>query len=416
MVGGLLSARVLLPYGKGELTAVMLWPAVLATVGSLGVIEAATYFTAARGENPSKVWTSTLALIGGLSVLLVALGYFVLPLVLSGYGQGVVRTSRIYLLFIPSYLVTVALMSMLLGRLRFTEYNALRVLVNVIAVAGMVTFYLAGRASVLTFAMSFLSAQMLTGIAAFWIVSRHEWLASMPDLAMVRRLLGYGLRSHAGSVASLLNLRLDQMLLSVFLRPSVLGLYVVAVTISAVTALAANTIALVAFPSIANMETVPDKSKAFGHFMRLTAALTAVIALGLYSLAPWIVRFFFGHEFVQATSAARVLIIAGIPMACNAVLVAGLRGFNRPMTASFAEILSLAVTAAALAVLLPRYEILGAAWASLLAYTATCGFMMWSVRRHLGMSLTQLFRPTHDDWNRVMADFAYARTGFNANR
>jgi O-antigen/teichoic acid export membrane protein len=416
MLGGLLSARVLLPQGRGELAAVMLWPAVLATVGSLGVIDAATYFTADRGEDRSKVWTSTLALTAGLSGLLMAIGYFVVPLALSGYGSAVIHTSRVYLAFIPSYLVTLALMSMLLGQLRFVDYNALRVFINVAAVAGMVACFLTGHASVFSFAMSFLGAHVLTGIAAFSMVSRHGWFGSLPDALMARRLVAYGLRSHAGTVATLLNLRLDQMLLSVFLRPSILGLYVVAVTISAVTALAATTIALVAFPSIAKMETLEAKSGALGRYLRWTAILTGLVAAALYALAPWVVHFFFGTAFVPATPAARILIVAAFPMACNSVLAAGLKGLNRPLTASLAEILSLSVTAVALAILLPRYEILGAAWASLLAYTASCVFMTWSVRRHLGTTLTQLFRPTQEDWHRVLAGLAYARTGFHANR
>lgn len=418
MLGGVLSARLLLPQGKGELTAVMLWPSVLASVGSLGVIDAATYFTADRGENSLQVWASTITLTAGLSAILMVLGYFVIPVALSGYGAAAVRTGRIYVAFIPAYLVTLALMSMLLGKLRFVEYNALRVFVNVSAVAGMVALALIGRASVFTFAMSFLGAHVLTGVGAWWIVSHRGWLGSRPDIQTIRRLVSYGLRSHTGAVASLLNLRLDQMLLSIFLEPSVLGLYVVAVTVSAVTALAATTVGLVAFPSIANAATTQAKSEALGRYLRLTAVLTVMAAAALFSLAPWILGFFFGKAFVGATSTARILIVAAIPMGCNIVMAAGLKGFNRPLTASVAEVLSLGVTAVALAILLPRYEAVGAAWASLLAYLATCVFMMWAIRRHLRMTPLEIFRPRHDDWKRVVAllAMAFRRTGFDAHR
>jgi hypothetical protein len=43
MFGGILSARLLLPQGKGELTAIMLWPSLLAALGSLGIVDAMTY-------------------------------------------------------------------------------------------------------------------------------------------------------------------------------------------------------------------------------------------------------------------------------------------------------------------------------------------------------------------------------------
>jgi O-antigen/teichoic acid export membrane protein len=413
MMAGILSARLLLPQGKGELTAVMLWPSILASIGSLGVIEAATYFTADAPDQSPRIWATTLALVAGLSLVLVAIGYFLIPEVLAGYGVHVVAIARWYLAFIPLSFVTLSLMGFLLGRLHFIQYNVLRVLGHTTTVVLMVALYAVGRVSVYTFAVASLVSGAITAVVAGAMVfQRQTWMAWTPDVGMLQRLLRYGIRSHAGTVASVLNLRLDQMLMSVFLDPSTLGLYVVAVTVSAAGALGANTIGLVAFPSIANARTADARRQALARYSRLTLLLSVLAAVVLFWQAPRIVRLFFGRDFVQAVSMARVLIVATVPLGCNVILAAGLKAFNRPAIASYAEVVSLAVTAIALGVLLPAYKGLGAAWASLAAYSATSAFLLWRFNRELRMSPADLYWRGRDAWTYILAPLAAAREQF----
>ena len=61
-IGGIMSARYLLPIGKGELTAVLLWPTLLVTLGSLGLTEAVTYYSATAPERSRAILSSALAL------------------------------------------------------------------------------------------------------------------------------------------------------------------------------------------------------------------------------------------------------------------------------------------------------------------------------------------------------------------
>jgi len=413
MVSGILSARLLLPQGKGELTAVMLWPSILAAVGSFGVIEAATYLSADAPDRSPRIWATTLALVTAISMVLVPIGYFLIPVVLAGYGARTVVIARWYLAFIPLSFVTLSLMGVLLARLQFVQYNVLRVFGHVVTLIVMVLLYAGGRVSVPAFAMAFLASGVLTAAMASVMVFKPADLAAWtPDFPTLRRVIGYGLRSHAGTVASLLNLRLDQMLMSVFLDASTLGLYVVAVTVSAVGALAVKTISLVAFPSIANARTTEDKRRALARYSRFTLVLSAFAGLLLFWQIPRIILLFFGEAFVPAIVMARVLIVASVPLGCNIVLSAGLKAFNRPAIASYAEGLSLVVTAITLALLLPAYKGLGAAWASLAAYSATSLFLLWRVRRELQMSPADLFWSGRDDWTCILVPLSQAREQF----
>ena len=416
VVGGVLSARLLLPQGKGELTAIMLWPSLLASIGNLGIIEAVAYLTASNAKHSAKALASGIVLVLGLATGLVGLGYLILPLVLSEYGADVVNTARLYLVYIPINFMALSLMAVILGRLRIVEYNVLRTLVHMGFVAGMVFLYAINRVSVEGFAIASLVANFITLAIAVGIVLRHQWLSWQPDVQIIKKLLDYGLKVHLGSVALLINLRFDQMLMSIFLSPTTLGLYVVAVTVSGGASLAANTVGLVAFPHMANLGSPQAKKLTLGRFMRLAIFLSLVSAAGLFWLTPWILSFFFGPAYLPAIWAARILLLASIPLGCNIVFAAGFKAFDHPLVPSKAELVSLGVTGVSLWVLLPRYAALGAAWASLLAYSASCAFMVYALWRELGMNPAVLFRPTLEDWEYVTRQLTRFSTQMGAFR
>jgi O-antigen/teichoic acid export membrane protein len=398
MVGGIISARLLLPQGKGELTAIILWPSMLASVGSLGIFDAVVYYAANEsGYREKKVFASAMVLVLGLSGVLVGIGYLVIPWVLSGYSAQVVSTALLYLCFIPINLITLCQISFLLGKMRLAQYNFLRSFVHVATVAGMIGLYIVGWVSVRTFAITSLAANIGILVLAVRYMVVFRWFGGLPQLSFIKKLLAYGLRAHLGSVASLFNLRLDQMLISMFLAPSVLGLYVVAVTISAGGSLAAVTITMVVFPHLANLSSDQLRRQALGRYMKLSLFLSLTAAVLLLLVTPWIIRVFFGTSFIPATHLAQILILASIPLGCNALLGAAFKAFNKPFVSSKAEMLGLAVTAIFLITLLPILQALGAALASLLSYSSVFLYMVWKAQVELDLPLWNLFFPCQDD-------------------
>ena len=70
IVTGVLTARWLGPTGKGELTAIILWPTVLAGAGSLGLVEAIVYLSGKDdGERVRTIWTNSIIAAILVSVL-----------------------------------------------------------------------------------------------------------------------------------------------------------------------------------------------------------------------------------------------------------------------------------------------------------------------------------------------------------
>jgi O-antigen/teichoic acid export membrane protein len=234
-----------------------------------------------------------------------------------------------------------------------------------------------------------------------------------PDLPAAASLLNYGLQSHLGAVASLLNLRLDQMLMSVLLAPAVLGFYAVAVTLSAGVQLGGNTLAQLALPYLAAQADPQSRARMFGKFVRAAGVLSVGGAAALYALTPALLRILFGEAYLPATGPARILILATIPLGCSLVLAAGFKAFGRPLVTSVAEVVSLGVSVVVLGFLLPRYQATGAALASLLAYSCTFLYLLLSLPRSLQVPVAAVLRPTADDARDVAAQ---ARRAFEGLR
>ena len=134
----------------------------------------------------------------------------------------------------------------------------------------------AGRATVRGFALATLGANLVTFVAASLVVVRSGWIGSPFSSGTARPLLRFGLQSQVGSLASLLNLRLDQMLMSALMSASLLGIYVVGVTVAGVAALAPTAIIIVAAPKISGETDTGAKLRVWGRLIRLSVVLQLV--------------------------------------------------------------------------------------------------------------------------------------------
>ena len=374
---GILLARALGAEGRGELAAAIIWPSLLAGLGSLGLADAATFHAARRTAGTAVVAGTALALALAQSAALVAAGLLVVPLALGGYEDDTTRTALLYLLFIPLNLLTLALLGVLSGLQRFRAFNGLRLLVIVGSAAGIGGLWLADDLSVAAAAVVYLVANALTLLGAVAAVATSLERRPGFDRSLARGLWGYGLRSHTSSVPLMLNTRVDQLLISLVLAPVQLGLYVVAVTLTSITSLIGSSVAMVSLPTIARLEDEEARRALARRHISLTMLVSAAVTVPLVLLARPLIEVFFGAAFAGAVDAARVLLAAAGVLATGRVLASILKAVGRPLDPGKAELLGLLVTVVSLAVLLPAFGIVGAAIASLLAYAAS---LAWNVR------------------------------------
>jgi O-antigen/teichoic acid export membrane protein len=392
---GVLLARALGPHGRGELTAVMLWPNLLAVVGGLGVVEAITYHAARAAAPPQQLLGSGLALGLVQSATLAGVGALIVPRVLGPDDPGAVSAGYLYLAYIPLSFLALYLMAIIGGLRWYGTFQALRMLVIVLSAAGLVAAAATGVLTVRTAVAAYLAANLVTALAA--AIALRVWRTRpRVDRGLVRRLLAFGTRSHGGTVSSTLNERLDQLLISVFLAPASLGLYVVAVTLTSLTSLVGSSTALVALPSVAGTPAGPQQLRKARRLIAVTLLGSLAVTGPVLLFLPALVDVFFGAAYRGAVNPGRVLLVASVAFSVSRALGAVLRAVGRPLDAGLAEAVALGATVLGLAVLLPLLGLMGAALSSLGAYLLGAGWMAARLARALQVSPWALLLPDRE--------------------
>jgi O-antigen/teichoic acid export membrane protein len=209
----------------------------------------------------------------------------------------------------------------------------------------------------------------------------------------LRELLAYGLKTWLSTSLWNVNERADQLVLSAFFSAATLGLYVVAVTMTAVTTTIGFGFALVAMPLVAGARSLSERRDIAHTVVGATLLASAVITIPLLLVEPWLIRTLFGDEFEGAVDVGRILLVAAVFFGLNRVLESVLQGAGRPLDSSIGEGIALICTVVGLAVLLPTVGFLGAGITSLLAYLAATAFLLRRASRALEMPARRLLAP-----------------------
>lgn len=378
VITGVLLARSLGPSGRGELAAVLLWPGLFVIIGSLGVDDAIVFHTARAKASVEAIVGTVAALWVVQSAAVIAFGAMIVPVVLGHYGHHVTNIALLYLGCSPFLLATAYATSLLQGMRRFGAFQLLRVGQIVLTAGGFVVCATLSRLSVGTAVAVYFSASVIAAGAAFTMVVRVSARKPSFDGVLARALFGFALRSHTTNVSSVFNVRLDQLVISLFLAPIELGLYVTAVTLTSLTSLVGQSVSMIALPVIASEQDETARIVLVRHYVRLTLLGATLLTVPMIAVTPTMIGVFFGHSFTPAATVTRVLLVAAVVLTTTRVVQAMLKAVGRPLEAGISEFVALGATVILLAILLPWLGILGAGIASLLAYSVSA---WWTARR-----------------------------------
>ena len=236
-----------------------------------------------------------------------------------------------------------------------------------------------GPAAVVT---GLLLADCLTSSLAWGRLVRRGLFrgARRPAGAVARRVAAYGVRAQVGVIVTQLNLRLDYLLLVAFTSPATLGVYAVASKYAELIRIPGAALSYVLYPTFAR----DGGAKARASARRLVpraGLLTAGLAVPLWLAAGFLIPSVYGAEFDAAIVPAQIILL-GLALDGTAGVVVGfLYGVGRPGLTSVAMTVGLAVTVALDVLLIPRFELIGAATASAVAYATTTFVLVVFFRR-----------------------------------
>ena len=386
---GILSARMLGPVGRGEYAAIIIWPMGIASFLGFGINQAVVFYLGQREITPSEGATAVTAIGMIQSVISVAIGLLVVPIVLAKYSPEVQHLGILFVLLTPALILGGYPANVFQGLQDMHRFNLIRLVAPFTYAVALLGLYFAHRASLNNVIVSQLAAYILAlalGSTVAWRILRlrRQWNSSA-----IPRLLHFGFRLQGLSIATYVNQRIDQLVLSLFVPPKQLGFYAVAVTLSTAVAVFPQAAGIVAF-SRGSSQSSGDAKETIGVAFRASLIWLLVSCSLLYGLAPFLIRLVFGGAFDGSILACRILLPGALMTGLSFVLYNAASALGRPGLTSYAEGISVIVTATGLYLLVPTYGYIGAALTSSVAYTVSFVVMLILAHVLLGLSLSDL--------------------------
>jgi O-antigen/teichoic acid export membrane protein len=391
-VSGVLIARLLGPAGRGQFAVVVLWPSVLAAIGSLGLRDALTYEQARGMEDPRRIAGTGVIIALLQSAVLMLIGLALIPLLTRAQESSVTLAALIYLFFIPCNLIAQYALGQLQGALKLAHFNMVRLTVSIVYIVAVLILWLLGSVTVMSLTLSLLFANLCTALAGLMLSYRRFGLSFRLQRPLTQQLFRYGMRNHLGSISQLLNQRADQMLMAVVLSPQELGWYAIGVSLSGLAGTASTAFGTLAFPKVAGSE-ADGQRDVTRRYSRFNVTVTLALTIVLLVLIPFALPLVYGEAYRPSVLPAEILTVGAMFVGMGVVWSGSLRGLGRPFVAAKAELLSLLVTVVGLAVLLRPLGIVGAAITSLVAYFASALYLLLNLKGALSLRLMELLRP-----------------------
>jgi len=371
------------PEAVGIYVLLRMLPSLVGVVSASGLPGAVTYFLAGehRGDRRLPLTVMSLALVGGTAgaVLWAATA----PL----FGERLFPGLPLGLLLAASALVLTRVLvatgkSCSQGSDDLPGANRVIVTEELMFLPAYGLVLLAGVDAFGAVVAALLLADLATLSLAWSRLARRGFFrdAERPSKDLAREIAGYGLRAQTGGVITLLNLRLDFILLSLLTGPGVLGVYAIASRFAELVRIPGMSLTYVLYPRFARA----GRARATESARRLVVKaglLTAATVAPLWVGAALVIPAFYGSEFEPAVLPARIILLGLVLNGVGAVVTAFLYGIGRPGLNSVAMGVGLVATVALDLALIPAFHASGAAVASAVAYALSSLVLVWFLIR-----------------------------------
>jgi O-antigen/teichoic acid export membrane protein len=397
---GVLTARVLGTTGRGEQSAMLVWPGLLAYLLTLGLPSAIRYWIRREPERGSELFTVALLAAAGASLIACAVGLVFIPVWLGAYSLEVVRGAQFLMLFAPEVMLGLIFTAMLETLGHFNIANASRYVVSILTFLVLLVLASAHRMTPWSAALAYSAPQVFVACWIGWLRSYIRFPAFNPRPAL-RALASYGMRSYGIDVLSVIAAQVDQVFVIGFLSAANVGIYAVALSASRLITILHSAVVSVIVPSVAGLDS-EIVLQAVGRSARISTLIALPLGAALAAALPILLPALYGAAFTRGVLVAQILTLEAVVMGLLSVLAQAFMVFNRPGLVTALQAIGLLVVVPLMLVLLPRFGLLGAALALLGSTVCRLGLVIASFPLILRVAAPNLL-PTRDDLTRLRA-------------
>lgn len=317
-----------------------------------------------------------------------------------------------YIVYLLSAIAKLQILGILAGKLNFRSINTYEFVIQIVRVLALgILFFVRGNGN---YEGDYREVYiLLASLAVFefaYIVSIYvREVGTVPSFKKVEKsivngLVTYSFEGYFVSIATFLNKRVDVWFVEFYYGFRALGLYGLATQITNFLLEFMLPLNFVLLPYLTKYEELKGQ-KMFFQLFRISVFVLLFMIAAVWIFAPVFIPLFFGENFVSSIDAIRILSISVCFYLMRNFLFTFNKAYDRQKFSLRAAWLGVCVTIVLDFVLIPKYGIIGAASAAVLANGFTFCYVLFTLIPILRIPIRGLFLMKKEDYMFVKSLF-----------
>ncbi|MFC1555703.1 polysaccharide biosynthesis C-terminal domain-containing protein [candidate division KSB1 bacterium] len=371
--------------GLGDIRLIINNVSLFAFLGGMGFHISTTYYYGQDKSFLNRIFWNTLLYTSGISIVLMSLYHFISPMVLKDIDQSYI-SKAIPVIFL--ILATNLLSSIISARLKFIKNGIVTVSQRAVYLLLVLILLYKNNLTINSVLYSFLFSYLISFILGV-LFSREDITRPEIDLSLIWKFIKYGVRGHLANVFQRLNFRLDLYIINYFFISEQVGFYTIAVAASEILLFIPRSISTVLFPVVSHFQSTEEAGRYTAQVCRITFVLMTISAAVLLLAGKFLILFFF-EDFDRSIMPFYILVPGIVFLSIGYILSNFFSGKGYPEVPTYSAFTALIATIILDLVLIPVYNINGAALASTIAYLIhTVVFIYFFIKR-TGLPLSNI--------------------------
>lgn len=394
LAAGIIVARWLGAEGVGQLAVINVAVATLVQLGSFGLPSSNAYFISQDTAHLRAAALNSLMFALGVGLILALALSATASFQPDWFGLNSANLMRIAAVSIPFQMITLIGLNILLAVGKVRQFNVLDLVSQSVVFINAVCVWLVVRGNLETLVWWNTTASVLVSIViALLLVAsakslvQSKWRA---DIALLRRMITYGLKFHVSILAGAIIIRADLLVVNHFRGAAEAGVYSVASQFALMLMLLPGVIATLLFPRITTEQDARGETTC--RVTRYTAFIMFISCLAAVPLSL-LLPFVYGAAFYDATGLLWILLPGVYLIGLESVLVQHFNALGLPRAIPLYWVVTLVLNLVLVFALVPRLGAQGAAVASTISYAAIFGLVALHFHSSTGRSFAEVFVP-----------------------
>ena len=405
MLQSVVIARALGPDDTGQFRLAITVSTTVVSFLVFGLSQSNVYFLNKKKADPSAVLSNSLlysALLGTVSAGVIYALFTYLPGYTGHYPRAVIAA---FAAAMPLLHLAIVLRPILIAQMRSLDYSLSQLVPRLAVLAPAAGLALVG-ALILDLALVLVAVSEVVAVALLLVYLRRDVVVPpRPDLSLLGRTYRYGLQLYAVNLLTMIDQQIAVLFLG-FLVPGefeLIGFFTRATAICGLIRLVPNSIALLLYSYWSSSDR--NRPEQVQMVLRFAVASGLVLAVAVALAGKPLIIVLYGRAFLPAYAPLMVLVAQQALWVVSRIFQSFFSGHGKPMLASYSLLLSNGISVVGLLLLIPRWDIVGAAVAVTAGQACCVVLNMVQARIHFGLRIgsSLLLRPSDLAllWDRV---------------